>query len=163
MSFLIYTNMKKALFITLDNTLITTKSKQKYALHSEDWKFNNQAIACIKDFISKGFVLLIITNQQRIAQGLLSDKTFMRKMNLIITTLEKDLGLKSDSINFEYCTDVEDFNFLPSPGMIYQLALEFQLDIKGSYLLGSSVFDKAIINYCGIPAYIDITDLNYPI
>lgn len=155
--------MKKALFITLDNTLITTRSKQKYALHSEDWQFVNQAVECIKDFISKDFIVLIISNQGRIAQGLLSDKNFTRKVDLIITTLEKDLNIKSNKITYEYSIDELDFTYLPNPGMIYQLALEFKLDLKGSYLLGSSIFDKAIINYSGIGTYIDVTNLNYPL
>jgi D-glycero-D-manno-heptose 1,7-bisphosphate phosphatase len=155
--------MRRALFITLDNTLISTRSGQKYALHSEDWKLNLQVVEAIREFTDKSYLIFIITNQVQIEQGLVNEKTFNRKLDLITSTLEKDLKLKKGSITCEYCTNSSEFKYLPNPGMIYQLALEFELSVKESYFIGNSEFDKTLMRYSGIGTYINASELTYSV
>lgn len=153
--------MKKALFLTLDNTLITTLSGRAYSLHSEDWKFIIQTVEAIKDYYSKGYVICIITNQPQIANNIVSEKTFIRKMNLILKTLEKDLKIKSNEISYGYCIEEGTYHYLPNPGLIYDFALEFEIDVLNSILIGNSNKDKLIATYSGITTYIDKTNLTY--
>lgn len=153
--------MIPALILTLDNTLIKTRSKQQYALHSEDWLFNNQAVAAIKEYSAKQYKILIISNQLAIYNNITPEKSFLRKMELIVSTLERDLKLKPASICYSYCIDVDSYNFLPNPGMLYDFALDFDISLYNSILIGSSIYDKTIATYSGISTYLDISLLTY--
>lgn len=156
-------NMQKALILTLDNTLITTLSGRKYSLHSEDWKFILQTVEAIKDYYSKGYRICIISNQSSITNGITTEKSFIYKMNLIVTTLEKDLKLKINTISYSYCIDEDSYYKLPYPGLLYSLALDFELDLYKSVFIGNSLEDESTSIRCGIRKYIDVTDLNYTI
>ena len=153
--------MNPAIFLTLDDTLITTLSKQKYALHREDWKFINNSVEFIREYYSKDYLIFIITNQSAIANNITPEKVFHAKMELILTTLEKDLKIKPNYIQYRYCIDEESYSYLPQPGLILDLALEYEVDLSKSILLGNSLYDKAILLYSGIRFYQDITDLIY--
>lgn len=155
--------MNKALFLTLDETLITTLSGRKFALHGEDWKFILQTVEAIKDFYSKGYYICIITNQTNVLNNPLAEKAFLRKMKLVLDTLEKDIKIKHNKISYFYCIDEASYNYLPRPGMIYEYAVDHEIDIVNSTLLGGSIYDRAIAVYAGISNYIDKTNLNYPI
>jgi histidinol phosphatase-like enzyme len=153
--------MKPALFILLDDTLITTLSGKKYSLHREDWKFINNAVEFIKEYYNKDYFIFIITNQLAIYNNITPEKAFHAKMELILSTLEKDLKIKKNFIQYRYCIDEDSYSFLPKPGLILDLALEYEVDLSKSILLGNSLYDKAILIYSGIKIYKDVTDLIY--
>lgn len=152
--------MKKAIFLTLDNTLITTISGRQYPLHGEDWKLIPKTVDILRSFCVKDYMLFIIINQKQIKEGLVTNKSFHRRVLLIIATLEKVLNIHRGSILYNYCIDKHSYNYLPKPGMIYDLASEYELDIVNSILIGNSDFDKTISIYAGIKQYIDISNLN---
>ncbi len=151
--------MKKALFLTLDNTLICTRSGHKNSLHREDWQFIKEVVANIKGYYNKGYLICLVINQSQIADNITTDKLFHAKLALILQSLEKYLKLPTNTIIYEYCIDKESYNYLPRPGMIYNLALEYDLDIVNSVLIGNSIYDKTIAIYSGIKTYIDVTEL----
>lgn len=151
--------MKLALFITLDNTLITTISKRPYAIHSEDWKFTDNILDIIKSYYDKGYKICIVCNQLQVLQGLTTSKAFLKKIEDITNTLEKHLKIKKNSICFNYCFESNTYRSLPNPGLVYELACEYDLDIINSTFIGSSYDDRQIINTTGIKTYFDITDI----
>ncbi len=152
--------MEKAVFIILDDTLITTLSGKKYSLHGEDWKFYNQTVEAIRYYFSKGYKICIISNQLQLMNNILGQKTYDRKMELVLTTLEKDLRMPKNYISHFFSKDREDnYSVLPNPGLIYDYALDFEIDVVNSILIGSSVYDKEVQQNAGIKTYIDKTDL----
>lgn len=161
--------MKKALFLTFDKTLIVPLNNKSYYLHTEDWRFVNQTVEAIRDYEKQGYVICIICNQIEIAQGIVSEKNFLFKMNNVLVTLEKELkgkkkrNYEKNFINFSYCYDDTSYNFLPKPGMLYDFAVDHELDIINSILIGSTLRDKDIAYNAGIKQYLDVTDLNYDI
>jgi histidinol phosphatase-like enzyme len=155
--------MKKALFITLDNTLVQTLTKRPYSIHSGDWKFIIQTVEAIKDYSSRGYIICLIINQSEVEDGLINANVFNKKVELIIDTLEKDLKLRNVGIKYKICIDDYSYNFLPKPGMIFELCLLHKIDLTKSVLIGSSFWEKDIIRYSGINKYIDITELTYNI
>jgi HAD superfamily hydrolase (TIGR01662 family) len=153
--------MERLLILTLDGTLITTLSGRKYSVHSEDWKFIIQAVEAIKDYHKRGYKIFIMSNQLAIYNNIISDKSFLRKMNLIVNTLERDLPIKVNSICYDYCIDEESYRFLPKPGMLYEFAVDHEIDLINSVFIGSSLLDKNSALSVGIKNYIDVTNLTY--
>ena len=151
--------MNKALFLTFDDTLVTTLSGRKHSLHGEDWKFINQAVYAIRDGIKEGYIVCLLINQSGITNNFISERTFNRKLELILSTLEKDLKLKQNTIKYAYCVDEDSYNYLPKPGMIYELALEYEINVTSSILIGNSDLDLAIIKLSGIGQFINVSEL----
>ena len=151
--------MNKALFLTFDDTLVTTLSGRKHSLHGEDWKFINQAVYAVRDGIKEGYIVCLIINQSAIANNFISEKTFIRKLELVLQTLERDLKLKKNSIKYSYCIEEGSYHYLPNPGMVFELALEYELDIANSVLLGNSELDRYTAKKCGIPNFVNVTEL----
>ncbi len=142
--------MNKALFITFDETLVTTLSGKKYSIHGEDWKFINNTVDIIRKGISDEYIICFIINQIGIELGYISEKTFLRKIELIIKTLEKDLKLKTNTINYMYCSNSESYLCLPNPGMIYELAIEHEIDVVNSTVVSHTKLDWTICENAGI-------------
>jgi len=152
--------MKKAVFIILDDTLITTLSGKKYALHGEDWKFYNQTVEAIRYYFARGYRICIISNQLQLMNNTLGQKTYDRKMELVLATLERDLRIPKNYINHYFSKDRDDaYSVLPNPGLIYDYALDFEIDVVNSIVIGSSVYDKEVQVNAGIKTYIDKSDL----
>lgn len=149
--------MRKACFLTFDNTLITTLSGRKYPLHGEDWKFINNTLDLIEKYYNKDYLICVLINQSEINKGIISEALFKRKIKLVLTTLQKNLKAEDYKIKVHICTNEEDYNFLPKVGMIYELALQFKIDVVNSILLGSSeLLDKEILKNSGIKNYKNI-------
>lgn len=155
--------MTPSVFLTFDNTLVTTLSGRTYSLHREDWKFNLQAVAAIKDYIAQGYRICLLINQVGIGKGIITDKTFFGKLNLVLETLERDLKLYKNQIKYAVCIEEDSYDCLPKPGMIYTLAKKYNIDVPTSLLIGNSLYDKDICRYSGIGTYIDVYSLTYDI
>ncbi|HRR93543.1 MAG TPA: HAD-IIIA family hydrolase, partial [Bacteroidales bacterium] len=61
--------MKKAIFLDRDG-VINTKGEEYYIYKKEDFKLNDGVISALTWFISKGYILIVVTNQGGIAKGL---------------------------------------------------------------------------------------------
>jgi histidinol phosphatase-like enzyme len=150
--------MKRALFLTFDGTLITTLSGRKYSIHSEDWKFILPTVTLIKSYIEKGYVIALLINQPKVKEGIINFKTFNIKLELVLKTLERDLK-KNNIIKYAYCLESNTYHSLPNAGMIYALALDYELDIVNSILASRDVLDKEIAINSGIKYFININNL----
>lgn len=152
----------KALFINLDGTTVTTKSGRAYPLHSEDWQLNLDLLPVIKDAYKKKYKVFIITNQPQIKQGFSTDFLFTRRIKNIITLIESRLSLKNLIINYEYNSELDSnhYNNKPNPGMAYELAIEHELSLLNSVMVGDTLNDKLFAQNAGIGYYCDVKDLN---
>jgi histidinol phosphatase-like enzyme len=143
--------MNKALFVLIDETLITTKSGRSFPLNSEDWKFKTNFISIFKDAISKGYKIILIDNQFSIGDGFMSEKAYINKLNYISSIIERDLELPENSIAYFYCSDKNDiFRALPCCGMFYEAALEYEIILGHSVMLCTTEEEQAIASFGGL-------------
>lgn len=154
--------MNKAIFISLDNTLITTLSRRALPLHSDDWKFKIEILPILKKAINSNYILIIVTNQKSVTDGFTKEKVFINKLNNIVKTLEKNLKIKTNTkVFFNYSIEEKtDYRSLPNPGMGYELALDYELDLSKSIMIGNSLIDKTFSNNLNLSNYYNITDIN---
>lgn len=148
-----------AIFVDLDGTLITTKTGRPFPLHSADWKFIPETIDALKYYAKKHYKIIIVSNQGGIEQGYLTDAVFITKLETICSTLEKVYGFKKNSIAYFYCNKMQSYYRKPNPGMAYEAALEYNISLKDSVMLGNFITDGEFARNAGMAAYLDIIDI----
>lgn len=145
--------MRKAVFLDKDGTLI-----ENIPYNTDSNKINilpgvTRGLKKLSDF---GFLLIIITNQSGIARGYFSEDTFgkMRKAFLL-----KFSGLGIKISGFYYCPHHPDgsvfpYNSMcycrkPMAGLIHEAAINHEVDINGSWMVGDILDDIEAGNRAG--------------
>ena len=149
----------KALFIDLDHTLITTKSGNIFPLHSLDWKFLPETVKTVKHFYKRGFKIIIVSNQGGIEEGYMTERVFIHKIEAVCAALEKSIKLKKCSVAYSYCKKMVSYNRKPNPGMVYDAALEYELNLRESVMIGDLPSDEKLATNAGIGTYLNVTEL----
>ena len=88
----------KAVFLDRDNTLIYDKG---YTNKPDDLKWIPGSINCLQSFSSKGFKLIVITNQSGVARGYYNEKELHRFHIFMNAELFQQTNIFIDK--FYYC------------------------------------------------------------
>jgi D,D-heptose 1,7-bisphosphate phosphatase len=154
---------QKAVFLDRDGTINTLNN---FITTPEDFLLLDGAAEAIKKINNLGYLAIVITNQPVIARGEVDFET----LNLIHMKMETDLGEQGAYIDdLFFCPHHPDKGFLgerleykincdcrkPKPGMIFQAAQKYNIDLSKSYMVGDDKRDiQAGINAGCIPVFI---------
>lgn len=141
--------MNNALFIDVAN-LIKTKSKQTFPLHREDWLLTDNIKDTIKKYTDLNFKVFLIGNHPDIPVRKHEPNPIENLYESIAQGIEKDLKLKPNTISFDYCTDKESFDYLPLPGLFYNLAIEHEILLGYSFILTIPNLGEFIQSYSSV-------------
>ena len=138
------------LFLDRDG-VINVKLDGRYVKNTNEFEFMIGAETAISK-LSKIFNrILIITNQQGIAKGIMSDKDLGVLHDYMLFELKKNGGV-IDKIY--YCPHLAAENCScrkPNPGMIQQAIIDFpEIKVEDSYLIGDSDTDILAGNKTGL-------------
>ena len=138
------------LFLDRDG-VINVKLDGQYVENTDEFEFMIGVEAAISK-LSKIFNrILIVTNQQGIAKGIMSDKDLGILHEYMLLELKKNGGV-IDKIY--YCPHLAAENCScrkPNPGMIQQAIIDFpEIIVEGSYLIGDSDTDILAGNKMGL-------------
>jgi len=129
------------LFLDRDG-VINVKLEARYVRNSNEFEFMQGALVAISK-LSKLFKrILIVTNQQGIGKGIMTEAD----LNLLHSFMTSEIGKlngKIDKIYFCPHLDIENCNCRkPNTGMINQAIADFpEIDCQNSYLIGDSDSD----------------------
>ena len=146
--------MNKALFIDRDGVI----NREKDYVHKiEDFEFIDGVFDALKEFISKGFLIIVITNQAGIARGLYSEKDF-EDLTLWMNEEFDKKGVKITDVFFDPTHPVhgkgvykrESEYRKPNPGMILHAVEKYTIDLKKSVLVGDKLSDAEAGRRAGI-------------
>lgn len=146
--------MNKALFIDLDHTIIKPKSGEKFPIDIEDWELIKGVKDVINNFMIGGFKVIIVSNQGGISLGYSTEEDFIFKVGEICAALEQDIMGAENSISYYYCTKMAGYDRKPNPGMAYDAAVEYELDLSNSIMVGDMASDKEFAMNSGIGTFI---------
>lgn len=152
--------MDKALILNLDGTLIKTKSGREVPLHSEDWIVEDRMIKLIEYYSKEKYTIVVVSNQPQIKQGLYSKQRFLEKIGKILRLVERTAKLKC-LIPYQFCSSDTSYDFMPKPGMIYELAIDGELDLSKSIMIGCLPIHELAAKNAGVGLYYDVLDFNY--
>lgn len=129
------------LFLDRDG-VINKKLEGRYVCNFLEFKFILGSLEAISKLSNVFNRILIITNQQGIAKGIISDID----LNALHDQMEEKLEQSGGKITkIYYCPHLEEFDCRcrkPKPGMIEQAIIDFpEIIIEDSYLIGDSDSD----------------------
>ena len=143
-----------ALFLDRDGVI---NHEVGYLHRPEDVRFVDGVFELCQTAQSRGYALVIVTNQSGIARGLYTADDFEALMGWMSQQFV-DHGVNLTAVYYcpyhptqgvgEYKRESEDRK--PSPGMILRAARDHDLDLKQSVLIGDRCSDIAAANAAGL-------------
>lgn len=130
--------MNSAIFFDRDGVL---NEEVGYLYEVENFKWIDGAKQAIKLCNEKNILAVVVTNQSGIARGFYTADDVKILHEFMQDELKK-VGAHIDA--FYFCPHIsEDFCECrkPKPGMIFQAAKDFNIDLKKSFLIGDSPRD----------------------
>jgi len=154
---------QKCVFLDRDGTI---NKFNEFITKPEDFELIEGAAEAIKKINSLGYLAIVITNQPVIARGEADFET----LDLIHMKMETELGKHGAYIDdIFYCPHHPDKGFpgerpeykincecrKPKPGLIFQAAEKYNIDLSRSYMVGDDMRDvNAGINAGCIPVFL---------
>jgi histidinol-phosphate phosphatase family protein len=143
--------MRPAFFFDRDG-VVNVSPGDGYVLRWEDFHFSEGVIDALAWLRKRGFVLILVTNQQGVGKGLMSQATLDDIHARMQGELEKH-GAQFDAICACTClkSDPDCRCHKPSPQMALEAANELDLDLAKSWLIGDHDRDIQMAMHAGVP------------
>ena len=126
----------RALFLDRDGIINIDKG---YVYKIKDFVFYKDIFKFCDFFNSKGFKIFVITNQSGIARGFYTEEDFINISQYMCKEFKKH------NINIEkiyHCPHLLDCECRkPKPGMLLKAKLEYNINMKKSFLIGDKLSD----------------------
>lgn len=148
------TTKQKAVFLDRDGVI---NHDHAYVHKIEDFEFIDGVFDACRDFIAKGYILIVVTNQSGIGRGYYDEAQFNQLTEWMKTQFAQQQCPISE-VYFcphhpkkalpEYLQDCDCRK--PNPGMLQQGIDEFDVDVSQSVMIGDKVSDVQAARAAGI-------------
>lgn len=142
--------MNKCFFFDRDG-IVNTRKVGGYIKTFDEFEFIPEFLELFLKTEELGFLKIVITNQQGIGKGLMTEEELSKVHNLMQFNLFQKLGFSFDDIY--YCPDLANSGSKtrkPEPGMILEAIDKWDIDVENSYFLGDSESDAIAGERAGI-------------
>ncbi len=133
--------MKRAAFLDRDGVINRKLPEGQYVTRWEEMVFLPGVPAAISLLTQAGFCVLTVSNQRCVAKGLLTAS----ELESIHSRMCRELAANGAVITeVYYCPHAEHPPCgcrKPSPGMLFRAALEHEIDLSASWMIGDSEID----------------------
>jgi D-glycero-D-manno-heptose 1,7-bisphosphate phosphatase len=133
--------MNKAVFLDRDG-VINRKGSGYYVFREEEFLLNRGVTDSLKYFISKGYLLIIITNQGGIARGIYTMSHVDKLHNFMIQQLK---AFNIELTDIYYCPHHPDISSCrcrkPGSLLFEQAIAKYNIDPKASFMIGDDDID----------------------
>jgi D-glycero-D-manno-heptose 1,7-bisphosphate phosphatase len=152
--------MNQAIFLDRDG-VINRKGSSYYIYREEEFLFNSGVIESLKYFISKGFMLIIITNQGGISKGNFTVAHVEKLHNFMINQLKTYNIELTDIFYCPHHPDVETCRCRKPGTLLFERAIKkHKIDPKASFMIGDSNSDMKAAEKMGIKGFLIPTNGN---
>lgn len=141
------TDPRPAILFDRDGTLHVDKVKTH---RLEDLEYFEDSFSALRELAALGYRLVIVTNQNGIAEGLFTAED-MRRFNARIQEDMAANGVHFDAIYYAPHLPEEDhISYKPNEGMLLRAAQELHLDLARSFMIGDKVSDVEAARRAGV-------------
>ena len=139
---------RKAVFLDRDGTV---NAERGYLLDPNEIELNQTAGESIRDLNDLGILVIVITNQAAIDKKLLSVEQF-EKINDKLWNELAGMGAYYDALY--YCPHSPEITprcycRKPKPGLLLQAAIDFNINLASSFMIGDKLTDNEAGKLCG--------------
>lgn len=153
MSLPFQTDKSWTLFLDRDG-VVNKLLPNAYVRNLQEFEFNNGVLEAIKILSEKFGRICIVTNQQGIGKGLMTEQDLMQIHEYMLAEIKK-AGGKIDAVYFAPGLDTPD-NFLrkPNTGMAMQAKKDFpEIDFSKAVMVGDSELDMRFADNAGMKKF----------
>ena len=152
---------RPAVFFDRDG-VINVSPGDGYVLNWEAFRFNEGIMEATKLCKERGYDLVLVTSQQGVGKGMMSQATLDDIHGRMQATLAASGGAPFDQI--EACTHLSGTCSCrkPSPEMIHTAAASLDLDLGRSWLIGDHDRDIQMAINAGVPSTIRVLSHHEP-
>src|SRR5215216_2118923 len=139
--------LSPAVFIDRDDTIM---EDTRYCSHPKDVRIFPGAAEALRRLKSRGFKLIIITNQSGIGRGLFT----LDQYRAVEAEVLRQLGDGLIDATY-YCPDAPGQHSScrkPAPGMVLEATLDHHIDLSRSFLIGDKEIDVECAHNAGVRA-----------
>lgn len=132
---------KKIVFLDRDGTINKKPQKAQYITLWEKFYFLPKALEALHLLKERGYTVFIITNQPGIARKMLSEDQFKNIHKKMIHEIKKNGGEVTDIFVCKHGWDDGCFCRKPNPGLFFQAASKYNINLYDSYCIGDDERD----------------------
>jgi D-glycero-D-manno-heptose 1,7-bisphosphate phosphatase len=139
--------LSSAVFIDRDGTIMEDTD---YCSHPKDVRIFPGVLEALRRLKSRGFKLIIITNQSGIGRGLFT----LDQYRVVESEVLRQLGDGLVDATY-YCPDAPGQDSTcrkPAPGMVVKATQDHQIDLSRSFLIGDKEVDVECAHNAGVRA-----------
>jgi D-glycero-D-manno-heptose 1,7-bisphosphate phosphatase len=136
--------MNRALILDRDGVINREKD---YVWRPEEFEFLPGVFEALREAITKGYLIIIITNQAGIARGYYTEEDFQKLTEWMLHKF-RDEGVQVTDVYYDpYHPEgvgkyrKESLRRKPNPGMIFEAARDHHIDLRQSALAGDKLSD----------------------
>lgn len=143
-------------FLDRDGIINERAAPHTYVERWEDFRFRDGAHDLLKGLMATGFRLVVVTNQQGVAKGIMTSADLNRLHEAMTAALSAESIALAGIYACPHLADRHCFCRKPAPGLIYRAIneLPFMVDLAASVLIGDSPSDMAAAKTAGVPTRI---------
>ena len=134
---------KRAVFLDRDGVINRQPPDHQYVKSAEEFAILPESLAAISFIRTRGYLVIVITNQRGIARGLMTRES----VEQIHKKLENIDAFYICPHNYEEKCACRK----PQPGLIKDAVIDFDIDLKESFMIGDSEIDYQAALNAGIP------------
>ena len=135
--------------IFLDRDGVINKEKQ-YLYKIDDFQFIDGVFDACRHFISKGFQIIIITNQSGIARGFYKEKDFESLTNWMLKEFKENKVKILDVFHCPHSVNENCGCRKPKAGMFFKANRIYKIDLNNSWMIGDKETDIEAARLAGI-------------
>lgn len=143
-------SQNKAFFFDRDG-IVNVLLPNNYVRNYSEFVFNREFFDIFSRIVQAGFLTFLITNQQGIGKGLMTEEDLLAIHNEMNNEIILQCGKSFDKIY--YCSALESENSprrKPNPGMLVEAIDQYDIEINSSFMIGDSIKDAQAAKQAGI-------------
>jgi D-glycero-D-manno-heptose 1,7-bisphosphate phosphatase len=141
--------LRRSAFLDRDGVINASPAPGGYICKWEEFHLIPEAVEWIRLFHALDLLVIVVTNQRGVSRGLI-DPAELARIHANMQAELAHLGARVDDV---FCCPHEENTCncrKPRPGLVWQAASKWNIDVQRSILLGNSACDRQLAENCGM-------------